>query len=85
MFSKYVLFKKGHLNKRAGVWTPPLYALWEVRLYVSKTPRPTQPPTLSGMGNAYQPQCGNAMQPISKCRRGSFNLQINASVTVETV
>jgi len=22
MFSKYVLFKKGHLNKRAGVWTP---------------------------------------------------------------
>ena len=23
MFSKYVLFKKGHLNKRAGVWTPP--------------------------------------------------------------
>ena len=23
MFSKYVLFVKGHLNKRAGVWTPP--------------------------------------------------------------
>ena len=22
MFSKYVLFKKWHLNKRAGVWTP---------------------------------------------------------------
>ena len=22
MFSKYVHFKKGHLNKRAGVWTP---------------------------------------------------------------
>jgi len=22
MFSKYVLFKKGHLNKTAGVWTP---------------------------------------------------------------
>jgi len=22
MFSKYVLLKKGHLNKRAGVWTP---------------------------------------------------------------
>jgi len=22
MFSEYVLFKKGHLNKRAGVWTP---------------------------------------------------------------
>jgi len=22
MFSKYVLFKKGRLNKRAGVWTP---------------------------------------------------------------
>ena len=22
MFSKYVLFKKGHLDKRAGVWTP---------------------------------------------------------------
>ena len=21
MFSKYVLFEKGHLNKRAGVWT----------------------------------------------------------------
>jgi len=23
MFSKYVLFKKGHRNKRAGVWTTP--------------------------------------------------------------
>ena len=23
MFSNYVLFKKGHLNKTAGVWTPP--------------------------------------------------------------
>jgi len=23
MFSQYVLFKKGHLNKGAGVWTPP--------------------------------------------------------------
>ena len=23
MFSKYVLFKKGHLNRRAGFWTPP--------------------------------------------------------------
>ena len=22
MFSKYVLFQKGHLNKRVGVWTP---------------------------------------------------------------
>ena len=25
-------------------------------------PRPTQPPTLSGMGNEYQPKCGDALQ-----------------------
>ena len=28
MFSKHVLFEKGHLNKRAGVWTPWTPPLW---------------------------------------------------------
>jgi len=28
--------------------------------YFTKPPRPTQPPTLSGTGNEYQPKCGDA-------------------------
>jgi len=28
-------------------------------LYFTKSPRPTQPPTLSGTGNEYHPKCGD--------------------------
>jgi len=30
--------------------------------YFTKPPRPTQPPTLGGTGNEYQPKCGDAPQ-----------------------
>jgi len=43
MFSKYVLFKKGHLNKRAGVWTPPGHSLLD-------PPLPLQPVTVPSRG-----------------------------------
>ena len=36
--------------------------------YFTKPPRPTQPPTLSGTGNEYQPKCGDALRLGSKCR-----------------
>ena len=29
--------------------------------YFTKPPRPTQPPTLSGMGNGYQSKCGDTL------------------------
>jgi len=36
--------------------------------YFTKPPGPTQPPTLSGMGNEYQPKCSDALQLGSKGR-----------------
>jgi len=43
-----------------------------------KPPRPTQPPTLSGMGNEYRPKCGYVLQlQGSKGRYGSFQMWIN--------
>jgi len=45
--------------------------------YFTKPPRPTQPPTLGGIGNVYQPKCGDALQLESKGRYGSFHLWIN--------
>jgi len=56
-------------------------------LYLSKpvTPVPTQPPTLSGTGNKYQPKCGHALQLGSKGRYGSFHLWINMWVAGKTV
>ena len=47
--------------------------------------RPTQPPTLSGTGNEYQPKCGDALQLRSKGRYGSFHLWINVWVAGKTV
>jgi len=49
------------------------------------TNRPTQPPTLSGMGNEYQPKCGDALWLGSKGRHGSFHLWINVWVAGKTV
>jgi len=44
--------------------------------------RPTQPPTLSGTGNGYQPKGGDALRLRSKLkgRYGSFHLWINVWV-----
>jgi len=53
--------------------------------YFTKPPRPTQPPTLSGMGNEYQPKCGDAVWLGSKGRYGSFHLWINMWVAGKTV
>jgi len=48
-------------------------------------PRPTQPPTLSGTGNEYQPKCGDALWLGSKGRYGSFHSWINVWVAGKTV
>jgi len=53
--------------------------------YFTKPPRPTQPPTLRGTGNEYQPKCGNALRLGSKGRYGSFHLWINVLVAGKTV
>ena len=47
--------------------------------------RPTQPPTLSGAGNEYQPKCGDALRLGSKGRYGSFHLRINVWVAGKSV
>jgi len=52
---------------------------------LSVVPRPTQPPTLSGMGNEYQPKCGDALRLGSKGKYGSFHLWINVWVAGKTV
>ena len=38
------------------------------RAYHHHSPRPTQPPTLSGTGNEYRSNCGNALGLGSKGR-----------------
>ena len=53
--------------------------------YFTKPPRPTQPPTLSGTGNEYQPRCGDDLRLVSKGRYGSFHLWINVWVAGKTV
>jgi len=53
--------------------------------HFNKPPRPTQPPTLSGMGNKYQPKCGDALQLEVKGKYGSFHLWINVWVAGKTV
>jgi len=47
--------------------------------------RPTQPPTLSGTGNEYQPKCSDALRLGSKGRYGSFHLRICVRVQGKTV
>jgi len=44
---------------------------------LTKPLRPTQPSTLSGMGNEYQPKCGDALRMDSKGKHGLFHLWIN--------
>jgi len=44
--------------------------------YFTELPRSTQPPTLSGIGNEYQPKRGDALRLGSKGRYGSFQLWI---------
>jgi len=53
--------------------------------YLTKPPRPTQPPTLSGAGNKYQLKWGAALQLGCTGRYGSFHLWINVWVAGKTV
>jgi len=57
----------------------------ESAIRVTTTTGPTQPPTLSGTGNEYQPKCGDALRLGSKGRYGSFHLWINVWVAGKTV
>jgi len=54
--------------------------LWEGKppQYFNEPPKPNQPPPLSGMGNEYQPKCGDALWLEVKGRYDSFHLWINA-------
>jgi len=45
----------------------------------------TQPPTLSGTGNEYQPKCGDALWLGSKGRYGLLYLWINVWVALKSV
>ena len=47
--------------------------------------QPTQPPTLSGTGNEYQPKCCDALRLGSKGRYSLFHLWINVWVAGKTV
>ena len=51
----------------------------------NQPPRPTQPPTLSRMGNEYQPNGCEALWLGSKGRYGSFHLWINVWVAGKAV
>jgi len=53
--------------------------------HLSISPRPTQPPTLNGTVNEYQPKCGDTLQLEVKGRYGSFELWINVWVAGKTV
>jgi len=53
--------------------------------YFTKPPRPTQPPTLSGTENEYQPKCDDALWLGSKGRYGSFHLWMDMWVAGKTV
>jgi len=55
------------------------------RIHNAGTSRQTQPPTLSGTGNEYQPKCGDALRLGSKGRYGSFHLWINMWVAGKIV
>jgi len=69
--------KNTGMNDRLQVGKPPQY--------FTKPPRPTQPPTLSGTGNEYQPKWGNALWLGSKGKHGSFHLWINIWMAHNTV
>jgi len=48
--------------------------------HFTKSPRPTQPPILTGMENEYRPKYGDALRMGSKGRYGLFHLWINVWV-----
>ena len=51
----------------------------------NRPPRPTQPPTLCGMGNEYRPKGSEALWPGSKYRFGSLHLLQTCGWQVKTV
>jgi len=51
--------------------------------YFTKPPRPTQPPTLCGMRNEYQPKCGEALWLGVKGKYGLHDLRINVWVAIK--
>jgi len=53
--------------------------------YFTEPPKPTQPRTLRGMGNEYQPKCSDALWLGSEGRYGSFHLWINMWVAGKIV
>ena len=66
---------------------PQLVLRWVFHLWVRKPPQyftepptSTQPPTLSGTENEYQPKCGDVLRLGSKGRYGSFHFWINVWV-----
>ena len=60
--------------KRRYINTVPFLSFSFIRAAVSACCLPTQPPTLSGTGNEYQPKYGDALRLGSKGRYGSFHL-----------
>jgi len=55
--------------------------------YFTKLLRPTQPPTLSGTGNEYQPKCAFTPQPLRLWCKGKyspFHLQVSVWVACRT-
>jgi len=60
--------------------------LWAAKppRHFTEQPRPTQPPILSGTGNEYRPQCGDAVWLGSKGRYSSFQMWINVWVAGNT-
>ena len=52
---------------------------------LTKPLRPTQPPTLGGMGNEYRPKCDDALCFGSKGRHGSYHLWVNIWLANKTV
>ena len=68
----------GRINEVAKCWARPVSTgmgdhLWQAQAYhpgaFTKPPRPTQPPTFSGMRNKYRPKGGDALRLGSKAGR----------------
>jgi len=54
---------------------------WSHLSILTKSTMQTQPPTLSGMGNEYQPKGGDALRLMSEGTYASFHLWINVGGT----
>jgi len=52
--------------------------LWVGKLpqYFTKLPRPTKPTTLSGTGNVYWPECGDALQLGTKGKTCGWEVEL---------